>query len=74
MGVALNEEAILLLKDLALSYRELEGGSLYRVRRELEKLAAYVEHLVQPTPPNVVQFPGSGHADAPKRRSARVGG
>jgi len=42
VGVALNEEAILLLKDLALSYRELEGGSLYRVRRELEKLAAYV--------------------------------
>ena len=42
VGVTLNEEAILLLKDLALSNKELEGGSLYLVRRELEKLAAYV--------------------------------
>jgi integrase len=40
----------------------------------IEKLAAYVEHLVQPTPPNVVQFPGSGHADTPQRRPASVGG
>lgn len=36
LGVRLNEEAILLLKDLA------AGNSLYLLRRELEKLAAYV--------------------------------
>lgn len=35
VGVRLNEEAIELLK-------EVYGGSLYSVRRELEKLAAYV--------------------------------
>ena len=34
-GVRLNEEAIELLKEAC-------GGSLYSVRRELEKLAAYV--------------------------------
>lgn len=34
-GVRLNDNAILLLKEVA-------GGSLYLVRRELEKLAAYV--------------------------------
>ena len=42
VGVTLNDEAILLLKDLALSNKEMEGGSLYLLRRELEKLAAYV--------------------------------
>lgn len=35
LGVRLSEEAVLLLQDLA-------GDSLYRVRRELEKLAAFV--------------------------------
>lgn len=42
VGVKLNEEAVLLLKDLALTLKASPGGSLYLVRRELEKLAAYV--------------------------------
>lgn len=41
-GVRLNEEAVLLLADLASSLRTLPGGSLYLIRRELEKLAVFV--------------------------------
>jgi DNA polymerase-3 subunit delta len=41
-GVRLNEEAVLRLADLASSLRTLPGGSLYLIRRELEKLAAFV--------------------------------
>ena len=41
-GVQVNDEAVLLLRDLAVSLRESAGGSLYMIRRELEKLAAYV--------------------------------
>lgn len=42
VGVSLNSEAVLLLKETAASLKEQAGGSLYLVRRELEKLAAYV--------------------------------
>jgi DNA polymerase-3 subunit delta len=42
VGVQVNEEAVLLLKDMAASLKDQAGGSLYLVRRELEKLAAYV--------------------------------
>ena len=41
-GVRLNEEAVSRLADLASSLRALPGGSLYLIRRELEKLAAFV--------------------------------
>lgn len=41
-GVRLSEEAVHLLADLAASLRNASGGSLYLIRRELEKLAAYV--------------------------------
>lgn len=41
-GVRVNDEAVLLLRDLAVSLKEAAGGSLYLIRRELEKLAAYV--------------------------------
>lgn len=42
LGVRLNEDAILLLKELAVSLKEMTGGVLYLLRQELEKLAAYV--------------------------------
>lgn len=42
VGVRLNEEAIHQMADLAASLRNQAGGSLYLIRRELEKLAAYV--------------------------------
>lgn len=42
LGLALNGEAVLLLKEMAASLKDMAGGSLYLVRRELEKLAAYV--------------------------------
>lgn len=41
-GVRVNDEAVLLLRELAVSLKESAGGSLYLIRRELEKLAAYV--------------------------------
>lgn len=42
VGVALEEQAVGLLKDTAVSLKDMAGGSLYLIRRELEKLAAYV--------------------------------
>ncbi len=42
VGVRLNEDAVQRLADLAASLRNTAGGSLYLIRRELEKLAAYV--------------------------------
>jgi DNA polymerase-3 subunit delta len=42
MGVRLTEDAILLLKEYALSLKDQAGGCLGLVQRELEKLAAYV--------------------------------
>lgn len=42
VGVQVEDEALLLLKDMAASLKDMAGGSLYLVRRELEKLAAYV--------------------------------
>ena len=42
VGVLLDDEAIGLLKDLIVSLKETTGGVLYLLRRELEKLAAYV--------------------------------
>jgi DNA polymerase-3 subunit delta len=41
-GVRVNDEAVLLLREFAVSLKEAAGGSLYMTRRELEKLAAYV--------------------------------
>ncbi|MFQ5931169.1 MAG: DNA polymerase III subunit delta [Nitrospiraceae bacterium] len=42
LGVDLNEDAVALLKELAVSLKETASGALSLVRRELEKLAAYV--------------------------------
>jgi len=42
VGVRLSQEAVSVLTQLALSLKDEAGGSLYLVRRELEKLAAYV--------------------------------
>lgn len=42
VGVKVEDEAVLLLKDMAASLKDMAGGSLYLIRRELEKLAAYV--------------------------------
>lgn len=42
VGVKVDEEAVGLLKDMAASLKDMAGGSLYLIRRELEKLAAYV--------------------------------
>jgi integrase len=49
------------------AYRDEKAGAI-------EKLATYVDGLLQSPPPNVVQFPGSSRADAPRgRRGAAVG-
>jgi DNA polymerase-3 subunit delta len=42
LGVRVEDDALLLLKEMAVSLKEMAGGSLYLIRRELEKLAAYV--------------------------------
>ena len=42
IGLQLQDDAVLLLKDLAISLKELTGGVLYLVRHELEKLASYL--------------------------------
>ncbi|MDE3224554.1 MAG: DNA polymerase III subunit delta [Nitrospirota bacterium] len=42
VGVKVEDEAVRLLADMAASLKDMAGGSLYLVRRELEKLAAYV--------------------------------
>lgn len=42
VGVQVEDEALLLLRDMAASLKDMAGGSLYLIRRELEKLAAYV--------------------------------
>jgi DNA polymerase-3 subunit delta len=52
-GVRLNEEAILLMKELAVSLKDLEGGALYMVRRELEKLAVYMPEGKEASPADV---------------------
>jgi len=52
-GVRLNEEAILLMKDLAVSLKDLDGGALYMVRRELEKLAVYMSEGKEAGPADV---------------------
>ncbi|MER3423796.1 MAG: DNA polymerase III subunit delta [Nitrospiraceae bacterium] len=57
LGVRLNEEAVLLLKDLA------AGNSLYLLRRELEKLAAYVPNGQTAGPAEVESLRG-GEAGA----------
>ncbi|MFQ5992538.1 MAG: DNA polymerase III subunit delta [Nitrospiraceae bacterium] len=44
LGVALDDGAVQTLKELAASLKEVGGGSLSLVRRELEKLAAYVSN------------------------------
>ena len=51
--VRLNEEAILLMKELAVSLKDLEGGALYMVRRELEKLAVYMPEGKEASPADV---------------------
>ena len=42
LGVDLSEDAVALLTELAVSLKETASGALSLVRRELEKLAAYV--------------------------------
>lgn len=42
VGVALETDAVAMLADMAVSHKDMAGGSLYLIRRELEKLAAYV--------------------------------
>jgi len=42
IGVKLDGDAVRLLTDMAASLKDMAGGSLYLIRRELEKLAAYV--------------------------------
>ncbi|MEW6544321.1 MAG: DNA polymerase III subunit delta [Nitrospirota bacterium] len=42
LGVQLTGEAVQTLKERVLSLKDQAGGALYPVRRELEKLAAYV--------------------------------
>ena len=58
-GVRLSEEAILLMKDLAVSLKDLEGGALYMVRRELEKLAIYMPKGKEASPADVEAVRGS---------------
>ena len=57
-GVRLNEETILLMKELAVSLNDLEGGALYRVRRELEKLAVYMPEGTEASPADVEAIRG----------------
>jgi DNA polymerase-3 subunit delta len=42
LGLRVSDDAVGLLKDMAASLKDMAGGSLYLIRRELEKLAAYV--------------------------------
>src|SRR5437763_15189180 len=69
-GVRLNEEAIQLMKEMAVSLNDLEGGALYRVRRELEKLAVYMQEGTEASPADVEVIrggePGASVCDLPE--------